>query len=308
MRAALTRLLRVEHASAWAVLAGYLLLIVARLVDAEVSDPHISTLLAVIFELIIFILPAALYLLLRRERPEAGRLWLVRPSARRVLPCAAALVGLSCLCTLLTLLICGNDTAAGGFELYSTFTARADGSLGDSLRLIVCYALLPAICEELMFRGLVCADYRSSGAIVATVMTSLLFGMLHLDLRLLPVYISAGVVLCLLLFATRSLISCMAVHLLYNCFGIFVRPYLTAFYLTTGSRALFLMLAVALLLISAAVFCFSAARLYRTYDDAAVDYPVGLGAAELPSAARRAVVSLPLWLCAVVFIIGVIVF
>lgn len=313
MRAKLARLCDRAHPSLWAVLAGYLLLIVARLVDAAVTFPGLATALAVIFEPIIFIVPGGLCMLWQRR--EAGgqdgglrSLWLVRPSARRIPICAAALVGLACLGTVLTVLLCGSDAQVAGFELYNTFPAHTDGTVADFIRLTLCYALLPAVCEEFVFRGLVCRDYRGDGAAVSVLAGSLLFGLLHLDLRLLPLYIACGAVLCLLLYATRSLACCIAVHLLYNMFGIFIQPYLTTLYLTTGSRALFLMISVALLLIAAAVFCGCAARLYSARGDAEVDYPVALPLTSRLEALRRCAMSLPLWLCVIVFVIGAVVF
>lgn len=310
MRAAFARLCDRAHPSLWAVLAGYLLLIVARLVDAAVTSPALATALAVIFELAVFAVPGVLCRLWQRRgaNGELRSLWLSRPSARRVPICAAAVVGLACLGTLLTVLLCGNDAQVVGFELYSTFRVHTDGSAADVLRLTFCYALLPAVCEEFVFRGLVCCDYRGDGAAVTVLVSSLLFGLLHLDARLLPLYIACGAVLCLLLFATRSLTCCIAVHLLYNMFGIFVQPYLTTLYLTTGSRALFLMISMALLLITAAVFCGCAARLYSARGDAEVDYPIDLTLTSRLEALRRCATSLPLWLCAIVFVIGVLAF
>lgn len=336
--------------SAWAVLFGYVMLIVARLVDSRVTNPHLSTFLAVIFEIAIFVIPGAVcvYLMRRlpqRTRPTPSALFLTRPDARRILPCASALVGLCCLAFLLTILLCGDSTPAGGFDLYNTFTARGGEGFFGNVRLIVCYALLPAVCEEFMFRGLVCFEYRSGGVVRSVVMSALLFGMLHLELKLLPVYIVSGVVLCLVLYATRSLIACVAVHLLYNIFAIYLQPYLSSFYLTTASRALFLMLLVAIMLIAALVFCMSAARLYGHYRANAApdsgdcadsagqsgrpgrhdqpeqsagtdctghsdrpDYPVGLTPEELLRSLRDGALSLPFILSIAIFFIGVIIF
>lgn len=333
--------------SAWAVLFGYVMLIVARLVDSRVTNPHLSTLLAVIFEIAIFVIPGVVCVCLMQRLPQRTRLtpsalFLSRPDARRILPCASALVGLCCLAFLLTIMLCGDSTPAGGFDLYNTFTARGGEGFFGNVRLIVCYALLPAVCEEFMFRGLVCFEYRNGGVVRSVVMSSLLFGMLHLELKLLPVYIVSGVVLCLVLYATRSLIACVAVHLLYNIFAIYLQPYLSSFYLTTASRALFLMLLVSIMLIAALVFCMSSARLYGHYRANAVsdsgscadsaeqsdchdnpeqsadtdctghsdrpDYPVGLTPEELLRSLRDGALSLPFILSIAIFFIGVIIF
>ncbi len=334
--------------SAWAVLFGYVMLIVARLVDSRVTNPHLSTFLAVIFEIAIFVIPGTVCVCLmlrlpqQLARPTPSALLISRPDVRRILPCASALVGLCCLAFLLTILLCSDSTPAGRFDLYNTFTARGGEGVFGNVRLIVCYALLPAVCEEFMFRGLVCFEYRGGGVVRSVVMSSLLFGILHLELKLLPVYIVSGVVLCLVLYATRSLIACVAVHLLYNIFAIYLQPYLSSFYLTTASRALFLMLLVAIMLIAALVFCMSAARLYGHYRANAAsdsgncadsagqsgrhdhpkqsagtdctghsgspDYPVGLTPEELLRSLRDGALSLPFILSVAIFFIGTIIF
>ncbi len=333
--------------SAWAVLVGYVMLIVARLADSFVTNPHHATWLAVVFELAIFVIPGWVCICLSPKRPTLSELLIRRPCARNIIPCASALVALICLAFLLTVLLCGDSTAAGSFDLYNTFTVQINGGFWDNIRLILCYALLPAVCEEVIFRGLVCRDYRTGGAVRSVIMSSLLFGMLHLDLRLLPVYIVSGVVLCLLLYATRSLAACIAVHLLYNIFGIYLQPYLTSFYVTTGSRALFVMLTAALMLAAAAVFCHAASKLYCSYateERAAAEaggkaiapdtdthplssgtsesgltgspvtgyvspgYPVGLTPEKQMSLLYSSVVSIPFLLCVAVFIIGIILF
>lgn len=322
--------------SAWAVLFGYVMLIVARLVDARLTNPHLSTLLAVSFEIAIFVIPGVVCIYFMQRQPQQrvrlspSALFITRPSARRILPCASALVGLCSLAFLMTILLRGDAAPEGGFDLYNTFTARGgEGAIGN-LRLIFCYALLPAVCEEFVFRGLVCFEYRGGGIVRSIIISSLLFGMLHLELELLPVYIVSGIVLCLVLYATHSLIACVVVHLLYNIFAIYIQPYLSSFYLTTASRALFLILLVATLLVAAAMFCLSASRLYGHYQRSSMperdhctdpaarsvevdmrtspDYPVGLTPDEQLRSLRDGALSLPFILSIATFCIGVILF
>jgi hypothetical protein len=127
------------------------------------------------------------------------------------------------------------------------------------------YAALPAICEEFIFRGILCREYEFGGVLRAILLSSLFFACLHFDLRNFVVYFFAGVILALAFYATRSLIGSMIVHFLYNLFGLFGQPYMNTLYSITGSSALFIFVLGTVFLLSAAIFCASAAKLYRTY-------------------------------------------
>ena len=104
---------------------------------------------------------------------------------------------------------------------------------GDSIYAAVTFAILPAILEEFLFRGILCHEYERGGVTRAIVLSSLFFGMLHFDLPNLPVYIFSGVILAMVMYATRSLIGAIAAHFLYNIFGLFGQPYINTLYRIT---------------------------------------------------------------------------
>ena len=110
-----------------------------------------------------------------------------------------------------------------------------------------------------------CVEYENGGVLRAVAFSSLFFGLLHFNVVNLPVSIFAGVILALTLYATRSLIAAVAVHILYNIFGLFGQPYLNALYNITGSTKFFIFFAAVLFFASTAIFCAQASRLYRKY-------------------------------------------
>lgn len=77
--------------------------------------------------------------------------------------------------------------------------------------------ILPAISEELFFRGLLGRGLiRGHGVVVGVLMTSLLFGLFHLDpIRILATFI-LGIVLHLVFLTTKSIIAPMLLHALNN--------------------------------------------------------------------------------------------
>jgi hypothetical protein len=135
--------------------------------------------------------------------------------------------------------------------------------VGATVRLVLAYGLLPAFCEELVFRGILCAEHEKHGILYAAAVSSIFFAFLHFDLTALPVYLFAGTLLAVVTYVTRSSIAAMVVHLCYNLFGIFVQAGLSGYCRSTGSIGLLVVLLVALLLLSSAFFCGEVARVLR---------------------------------------------
>ncbi|MCL4811549.1 MAG: ABC transporter permease subunit [Vicinamibacteraceae bacterium] len=77
-------------------------------------------------------------------------------------------------------------------------------------------ALLPAVCEELLFRGFIMRGLRRLGMWPAIVISALLFGLAHASIyRLLPTF-ALGIVLGYAAWRTGSIVTSMAVHALNN--------------------------------------------------------------------------------------------
>ena len=192
---------------------------------------------------------------------------------------------------LLDILVGGAELSGSSFSLYDTFISKNDGSVGNGVYLVLAYAALPAFCEELIFRGIFCAEYERSGAVCASLMSMLFFAMLHFDFRHFPVYVFSAAVLCAVMYATRSLPASMAVHFLYNLFGLFGVPYLGAVYTSTGGAWLLVFALIVLFLFGGALFCGEAARMYRGYAMRAVEET----ATEKPMGAKESAVKFARW-------------
>ncbi len=278
-RAALRRFLRGEHAVAPAacvlVAIIYALLLLSRFIDAAFLSRESQYLSIILLQLLIFPIPAYLYIR-TRERGYVRRMRLTPPKLSHLFLLVSGILMLISGCTLLGLL-CGMMRAQPSFTLYDTFASINDGSVGASIRLILAYGLLPAFCEELVFRGILCAEHEKHGILYASVVSALFFAFLHFDLTALPVYLFAGVLLTVVMYVTRSTIAAMVVHLAYNLFGIFVQAGLSGYCRGTGSIGLLVVLLIALLLLSSAFFCGEVARiLHRRATSDILDGPAAL--------------------------------
>ena len=251
----------VSKYASWLILAVYALLLLSRLVDAFFLTAENQYLSTILLQLLIFPIPAYLYIRLR-GKALSGKLALRPPALSHLFLLLSSILILICGCTLLGL-VCGMMNAQPSFTLYDTFSSIHDGTAEASIRLVLAYGLLPAFCEELIFRGILCAEYEKHGILYASLLSSLFFAFLHFDLTALPVYLFAGLLLSAVRYVTRSTIAAMIVHLGYNLFGIFVQAGLSGYCRSTGSIGLLVILLIALLLLSSAFFCGEVSRILK---------------------------------------------
>lgn len=245
------------------VLGTFVLLLLSRLLDTLVLDRDNEYLAVVLLQILIFVIPG--YLFLRyRGKGYTKRLRLRAPRFDQVLLIASAAGALITGCFLLSVLM-GNLSAGQSFVLYDTFTSHQDGTTLGVVYLILAYAILPAVCEEVIFRSILCAEFERRGVACAIAVSSILFSMLHFNLPAMPVYLFAGVILALVLYATRSVFCAIIVHFLYNLFCLFGQSGFADFYVTQSATTLFLILMIAGLLLCLAVLFGESSRLYRAY-------------------------------------------
>ena len=88
--------------------------------------------------------------------------------------------------------------------------------MGDGVMALLISALLPAVCEELMFRGMMLSAWERRGGRQALAMSALLFACLHGSVKGLPVHLVLGLALAALVMGSGSLYGGMLFHLLYN--------------------------------------------------------------------------------------------
>ncbi|MBO7310482.1 MAG: CPBP family intramembrane metalloprotease [Clostridia bacterium] len=246
------------------VLATYILLLLSKLIDVTLINRENEYFSVVILQMMIFLLPGAIWATFSGEKYIRHlRIRMFRPDCIFLILCAALAMITGGL--LISLLFGGLDSLSESFSLYDTFISKDDGTVPTKLYLVLAYAVLPALCEEFVFRGILCHEYERGGVLRAIVFSSLFFSLLHFDILNLPVYLFSGAVLALTLYCTRSIFGSILVHFLYNLFGLFGQPYMSSLYNFTGSSNFFIFIITFIFLVSSALFCMSASKLYRKY-------------------------------------------
>lgn len=77
-------------------------------------------------------------------------------------------------------------------------------------------AVLPAIGEELLVRGVIYHSYREKSPVLAWVLSAAIFGMLHMNFNQMPYAIYLGIVMVLMVEASDSIVTSMCMHFFVN--------------------------------------------------------------------------------------------
>ena len=255
-------------------------------------------------QILIFAVPGILYCKLKEKTLSLKpRMRLFRPEQIWFLFCMLiVMITGSLLCEILT---GGIASLVGNFTLYSTFVAKLNGSGGQALYVILAYGLLPAFCEELIFRGILCAEYEGQGVGVSIAVSALFFAFLHFSFPLFLSYLFVGAILAGSLYATRSFFAPFLLHLGYNVFCLLGHPYLSAFYVNAGSNEIFLFCLVSLFLLFSAFAVGEARKIYHLYARHNVDssYTVSYPRKEMPARLVGALLSPAAAPCLVIWIV-----
>lgn len=163
--------------------------------------------------LLSFLLPGVLFYLItpRRERVPMqlsprmprGTVWLI-------------FIGM----TVITMTAIINNWMVSLFE-YGKFSSEVlwdTSTLMDyeGVLLFISTAIVPAFCEEFLFRGVICNSLRPYGKTIAVIGSAVLFGLMHQNVGQLFYTTVAGLVLALIYVETRSIWAPILLHLFNN--------------------------------------------------------------------------------------------
>lgn len=139
----------------------------------------------------------------------------------------------------------------------------SDASVGKGLYAVIAVAVVPAVTEEFLYRGIILTEYEKNGLPLAVILSSLTFGLIHFNPVRLPIYLFYGVVLSLVIYATRSLVASMIVHTVNNIFVMFFEVYVyRAAVKQGGGLLMFFLISVTACIIFALFFFGSAEKAY----------------------------------------------
>jgi membrane protease YdiL (CAAX protease family) len=293
------------------VFSTYALLLLSKIVDLTLINRENEYYTVVILQLMIFLLPGAIWCKYKGEGYVRGlRLRLPRPSSFLLMFSGTLLMISGGL--LLSVLFGGLESLSQNFSLYDTFISKSNGTLPSNAYLLIAYAIIPAICEEFVFRGILCHEYEKGSVVRAVAFSSLFFAMLHFNPINILTYLFSGIILALVLYASRSLFAAVITHLLYNIFGLFGQRYMNTLYKITGSETFFVFIVAFVFLFSAALFCHQAAKLYQKhlYDGISSNYrkPIAKTTEDMRKAFLEVIFEPATILCVIFYIVASIIY
>ncbi|MGM9641802.1 MAG: type II CAAX prenyl endopeptidase Rce1 family protein [Eubacteriales bacterium] len=244
------------------VLVIFCLLFVSRFIDTALLTRENEYIAVIVLQLVIFLLPAAIYIRALGRDVTRFRFSLFGPG--QLLLLLSAFMSLTTGTILIDYLTVGGTALEEAYDLWGVFISKNEGTAGNAVYLILAHAALPALCEEFVFRGLLISEYERRSTTAAILMPALMFALLHFDLSRFPAYFFSGILLGATLYATRSLLAVMLLHFCNNMVGIFGRPYMQTL-AELGGNEFFMTLLCAIFLFFTALFAAEAARLYKSY-------------------------------------------
>lgn len=168
-----------------------------------------ETWMSVLLFAVVYLIPSVIYMIVRRKHSGLGN---VRGFSLSHLPFTFVCLGL-----VLSLTALQKYAISYAFS-YSETTRIIGGSVALTVAIS---ALLPAICEELLVRGVFQYEISSyAGGFCGIVAGALVFAMLHYDFRYFLVYFVAGLVLGAITHVTGSVFPAILVHFLNNTISI----------------------------------------------------------------------------------------
>lgn len=222
-------------------------------------------LVIIIIQIIVFAVPSFLYYGLKGGKLNypvvSGKI-----SGNTVLFSIGALGVVLFGCLLIKLGLYSGGVEVGNAKGYmDELFAMEHGKFG----MFLAYALVPALCEELFFRGIVFCEYKKYGSVNSILISALYFTMVHFTADGFLVYLFAGLVLGAVTSVCRSIWPAVAIHTLFNTYSLYGS---TTFISTTvfNTSLLFVGFVLLIMLLLSAVLLL--ARLELIYSSYSVIY------------------------------------
>lgn len=130
---------------------------------------------------------------------------------------------------------------------------------------LLALGVVPAVCEEFVFRGILLHEYAPYGKFCAITLSSLSFAMLHFSISGFLSYFFCGVVLGVAYYVTQNLFITILLHFISNMFSIYAVPLASQMILGSGSMALSLFLLISIFLLALTFSLREASIVYWEY-------------------------------------------
>ena len=243
-------------------LAISVFMIFVQLANLDTDNEAVIYGVMIILQLVVFAVPTGFFCYLRGKKfIFTLDIYAPRKYSMRVIILGALLVILASGVLKFGLFHFAYDYSA--YSLYGSSITLSTGSFGGTLLMVLSLAILPAVTEELVFRGIIMKEYKPCGSVFSMLFSAVLFAFIHFDLRLFPIYVALGMLIAWISYITRSVWAAVIVHAAYNIYVIFFEKYIWLFSSNPDSDILFWLILTAAMFVCAFFFLGAAERVMR---------------------------------------------
>lgn len=164
---------------------------------------------------------------------------------------------------LLNIVFGGVYDMSRGITLLGTFTAGENEYSVSVPYLVLTYALIPAICEEFLFRGVIFSRLEKVGFPYSALVTTVLYALFGFTLGGIIPSLFVGILSVFVLYTTGTLWACVIMHFLFNLYRLFLESNISAYFLSSQNNILLTVTVMLALCLSAIFFFSESARIYR---------------------------------------------
>ncbi len=201
----------------------YIAMALSSFIDpGELSTGGNIYLSVIVLQMLIFLIPGIIYCKLRGEETKR-HLCLRWMGPRKFVFSIFAFVTAFAGAGLIKLGLYAVGYTSTSYTLYENYVPANTGSLGSIIYVLVALAILPAVTEEFVFRGIVLQEYRTAGLSRSSslLFSALLFALIHFNPAQLPVYFFGGIMFGAVFMVTDSIVAAVTVHFLNNAVSLF---------------------------------------------------------------------------------------
>ena len=216
--------LNAQSALPWVLLAVYLLLILTRLIPADVMDSTVKLFFAlIILELLVFALPVFFYSRMQeRDYIKELPFYFFSTKFTPFLVSMGFLMLAGGLVINALFYFCGFGSAS--YASLGSFILSDVSIDNNPLYVLIAYGALPALCEEVLFRGILIHEYKKYSFPTAAIISSLAYAFCYFDLSALPFYFLSGLILAYIIRMTGSLFAAILTRFAVNVASIYLMP------------------------------------------------------------------------------------
>lgn len=241
--------------------------LIAAVIDRFIYPFGNELLSPIILQVVVILLPCYLMILIispdRRAGAQRHSIGFGKLHVEYIFFIIFSAMFMMCTSLVLSMLFGGTYSSAEGYTLLGVFTAGQNEYTTSIPYLLITYVILPAISEELLFRGIIYSQLKKINAPLAVAVSSVISAVFCFSIGGLVPALFSALALTFVLYTTGSLAACIIVHLIFNLYKLFLETNISAYFLSAQNRVLLILTVVIAFLISSLLFFSECSKIYR---------------------------------------------